>query len=238
MKDFRGKLSAAQRGDEDAFAAIWRYFQPSLLRYLKVKDNALADDLAADTWIKVLGALSAFEGTEAGFRAWLFTIARNRRTDWYRGAATKLVLVETSQLALLPDGNDVELDAEEDLATDEILKLISQLSVDQAEAVSLRIVAGLDVSAVATIMGRSTGSVRVLCHRGLRALERKLDRAIPGTETIEGAAQHAAPQRTAVRRHRRYRRGTGMAAGGDPPWLTSVLVASVTTDSCATIASS
>lgn len=177
MKDFRGKLSAAQRGDEEAFAAIWRHFQPSLLRYLKVKDHALADDLAADTWLKVLGALPAFDGSEAGFRVWLFTIAKNRRTDWYRGAATKLVLVETSQLALLPDGNDVELDAEEDLATDRVLELVSQLSVDQAEAVALRIVAGLDVSAVATIMGRSAGSVRVLCHRGLRELERNLDRA-------------------------------------------------------------
>jgi RNA polymerase sigma-70 factor (ECF subfamily) len=177
MKDFRGKLSAAQGGDEEAFAAIWRHFQPSLLRYLKVKDSGLADDLAADTWLKVLGALPAFEGGEAGFRAWLFTIARNRRTDWYRGAATKLVLVETTQLALLPDANDVEVDAEEDLATDEILQLIAELPTDQAEAVALRIVAGLDVATVATIMRRSSGSVRVLCHRGLRALERKLDRA-------------------------------------------------------------
>jgi RNA polymerase sigma-70 factor (ECF subfamily) len=178
MRDFRGNLSAAQQGDEEAFAAIWRHFQPGLLRYLKVKDATLADDLAADTWLKVLGALPAFEGNEAGFRAWLFTIARNRRTDMYRGAATRLVLVESSQLALLPDGTDVEVDAEEDLATDEILALISQLSVDQAEAVALRIVAGLDVSSVATIMGRSAGSVRVLCHRGLRALECKLNEEI------------------------------------------------------------
>ena len=194
MKDFRGKLSAAQGGDEEAFAAIWRHFQPSLLRYLKVKDHALADDLAADTWLKVLGALPAFEGSEAGFRAWLFTIARNRRTDWYRGAATKLVLVETTQLALLADTNDVEVDAEEDLATAEILDLISQLSADQAEAVALRIVAGLDVAAVATIMGRSAGSVRVLCHRGLRALERKLDRAVfeaQETETMTTFATSA-----------------------------------------------
>lgn len=194
MKDFRGKLSAAQGGDEEAFAAIWRHFQPSLLRYLKVKDHTLADDLAADTWLKVLGTLPAFEGSEAGFRAWLFTIARNRRTDWYRGAATKLVLVETTQLALLADTNDVEVDAEEDLATAEILDLISQLSADQAEAVALRIVAGLDVAAVATIMGRSAGSVRVLCHRGLRALERKLDRAVfeaQETETMTTFATSA-----------------------------------------------
>ena len=193
MKDFRGKLSAAEGGDEEAFAAIWRHFQPSLLRYLKVKDHALADDLAADTWLKVLGALPAFEGSEAGFRAWLFTIARNRRTDWYRGAATKLVLVETTQLALLADTNDVEVDAEEDLATAEILDLISQLSADQAEAVALRIVAGLDVAAVATIMGRSAGSVRVLCHRGLRALERKLDRAVFEAQETETMTTFATP---------------------------------------------
>jgi hypothetical protein len=34
----------------------------------------------------------------------------------------------------------------------------------------LRVIAGLDTPAVASILGKSTGAVRVALHRGLRAL--------------------------------------------------------------------
>ncbi len=48
--------------------------------------------------------------------------------------------------------------------------MLSDLSPDQAEAVALRVIAGLDTSAVARILGKSSGAVRVALHRGLRAL--------------------------------------------------------------------
>lgn len=172
--DFRGRLQAAKLGDEHAFAAIWTEFQPGLLRYLIVKAAPVAEDLAADTWVRVLRALPTFEGDENGFRAWLYTTARNRLIDWFRGAERRLQFIENSKLALMPASNNVEAEADESTATDAALALIAQLPPDQAEAVMLRIVAGLDVSSVALIMDRSAGSVRVLCHRGLRRLESML----------------------------------------------------------------
>ena len=48
--------------------------------------------------------------------------------------------------------------------------LLAGLSPDQAEAVALRVIAGLDTPAVASILGKSPGAVRVALHRGLRAL--------------------------------------------------------------------
>ena len=196
MNDFRGSLRAAKRGDQDAFASLWRQFQPSLLRYLKIKANPVAEDLAADTWLRVLRALPDFEGDEAGFRAWLFTTARNRLTDWYRGGSRRLDFIEHSKLDLLPASNNVESDADENSATYAALALISQLPADQSEAVMLRIVAGLDVASVAKIMGRTSGSVRVLCHRGVRRLESALSdtdsKSLPRTiEPSAGAAVEA-----------------------------------------------
>ena len=75
---------------------------------------------------------------------------------------------------LLPAVNNVEEEAAEHSATDRAIALIGELPPDQAEAVLLRIVAGMDVPRVALIMDRSPGSVRVLCHRGLRRLEQRL----------------------------------------------------------------
>ena len=56
--------------------------------------------------------------------------------------------------------------------------ILTDLSADQADAVLLRVVAGLDVAEVAGIMGRSPGAVRVLCHRALRRLAPLLVEAV------------------------------------------------------------
>jgi RNA polymerase sigma-70 factor (ECF subfamily) len=174
MLDFRGTLQAAQHGDEEAFARLWREFHPGLLRYLRIKASPVAEDLAADIWVRVVRALPAFEGDEQGFRGWLFTTARNRLTDWYRSGERRTDVIEHASLVMLPALSNVEDEAAEHSATDQAVALIGELPPDQAEAVMLRIVAGMDVARVADIMGRTPGSVRVLCHRGLRKLEQRL----------------------------------------------------------------
>ena len=184
MLDFGGTLQAAQEGDQDAFALLWREFQPGLLRYLKIKASPVAEDLAADIWLSVLRSLPTFAGDEQGFRGWLFTTARNRLTDWYRNGERRPDLIEYSSLVVMPSVNNVEEEAAEHSATDRAVALIAELPHDQAEAVMLRIVVGMDVARVAEIMDRSPGSVRVLCHRGLRRLEVRLTatgRAAPMT---------------------------------------------------------
>jgi RNA polymerase sigma-70 factor, ECF subfamily len=179
VDDFGGKLRAAKGGDEEAFAVIWRTFNPPLLRYVRVKATPVAEDVVAETWLRAIQSLPTFEGDEAGFRAWLYTTARNLITDWYRVGPRRPFPVETSTIALFPARTSVETEVDERSGTDAALAVIAVLPADQAEAVLLRIVAGLDVSAVAKIMQRSTGAVRVLCHRGLRRLESLLEQGDP-----------------------------------------------------------
>jgi RNA polymerase sigma-70 factor (ECF subfamily) len=179
--DFRGTLNAAKGGDEEAFALLWREYQPGLLRYLRVKSGSVADDLAADTWLRVVRALPNFEGDEHGFRAWLFTTARNRLTDWYRRPESRLTLIDITALIALPARNNVESEVDANAATIRSLELIAKLPPDQAEAVMLRTISGLSVAATAEIMERSVGSVRVLCHRGLRRLEEMLQEVAAAT---------------------------------------------------------
>ena len=69
MLNFRGTLQGAQQGDEEAFARLWREFQPGLLRYLRVKAAPAAEDLASDVWVRALRGLATFDGDEQGFRA-------------------------------------------------------------------------------------------------------------------------------------------------------------------------
>lgn len=173
--EFGRLLAAAQNGDEDAFAAIWRKFNPQLLRYMRVMAAGQAEDLTAETWLQVTRKLLTFEGDETAFRAWLYTIARNRHIDWRRQSARRAespVGVEALERQAAPDDPVATVEAK--MSTDSALALLASLPEDQAEAVMLRAVAGLSVAAAAEIMGRPPGTVRVLCHRGLRKLEAML----------------------------------------------------------------
>jgi len=171
--DFVLALDAARRGDERALAALWQELQPALLRYLRAVDADAAEDIASETWLEVTRRLDRFSGTERDFRGWLFTIARHRLIDSRRRAARH----RTAPVAWIPERagrDDPAADVLADLSTEESLRLVSQLPPEQAEAVLLRVMHGLDTEHVARIMGKQPGNVRVLSHRGLRNLARRL----------------------------------------------------------------
>jgi len=170
-------VEAARRGDESAFVALFRTLQPPLLRYLGALAPSWADDLAAETWADVAAGLATFEGDETAFRAWVFTIARRRRVDLVRAQLRRPPGVSDDELLNRPDGTDVAAAAEERSGTEHALRLVATLPPDQAEAVLLRVIGGLDVPRTASVMGRSPGAVRVLVHRGLRRLREQLARS-------------------------------------------------------------
>jgi RNA polymerase sigma-70 factor (ECF subfamily) len=170
-EDFPVVLAAAQRGDEGAFTVLWRDGNPVLLRYLKVIAPASAEDVAAETWVTVVRGLDRFRGGEDAWRAWLFTTARRRAVDEGRRRSRR----PESPAAEVGDGHgpaaaDAADQVLENLATRAAVAAVASLPPLQAEVVMLRVVAGLDTEAVARLVGRSPGAVRVAVHRGLRRL--------------------------------------------------------------------
>src|SRR5207302_10116264 len=111
-----------------------------------------------------------FEGDEAGFAAWLFTIARRRLADHRRTAARRLPPLLGVDLDDRPAADDPEASAVDSISAEEAARLLTRLTPDQAEVITLRVLGGLDVAQVADVIGRSPGAVRVLQHRGLRRL--------------------------------------------------------------------
>jgi RNA polymerase sigma-70 factor, ECF subfamily len=173
--EFSQVLSAAARGDEEAFGRLWHDLQPRVLRYFAVVSPAAAEDLASETWLGVVRGIERFRGTEPAFRAWVFTIARHELLDRWRRAAHRPaedLAVDGLMERVAPD--DPAAAAVEGFSTRAALALVATLPADQAEAIVLRVVAGLDVDRVAAIMDKRPGTVRVLTHRGLRRLAERL----------------------------------------------------------------
>ena len=175
---FAAVLAAARDGSETAFTVLWHDANPPLLRYLRVIAPDVADDVAAETWLQVLRGLSRFRGGEENWRAWLFTIARSRAID-ERRRRTRRPTVPLDEMA--PGDAPAAADAAEialaNLRTERAIELIATLPALQAEVIMLRVVGGLDNQAVAELLGRSPGAVRVAAHRGLRRLAAMLAKA-------------------------------------------------------------
>lgn len=169
--EFAALLSAAQGGSEAAFSDLWRDGNPALLRYLRVIAPEGAEDAAAETWVQVVRGLQRFRGDEAAWRAWLFTTARRRVLDQARlRKRHPAEPLDEILAAEVPRSPDAERLAMENLGTEKAIALVSRLPRQQAEVILLRVVAGLDTEAVADLLGRSPGAVRVAAHRGLRRL--------------------------------------------------------------------
>ncbi|HEX8928620.1 MAG TPA: sigma-70 family RNA polymerase sigma factor [Actinomycetota bacterium] len=173
-------IAAARGGDERAFAVLWRDLQPALLRYLRVVAHAASEDLASETWLEVARGLRRFRGDETGFRAWVFTVARHRMIDWRRREARHPVTpLPPEELLDRAEPDDAAAPVLEAISTRAALTLIAELPPDQAEVITLRVVAGLEVAQVASIVGKRAGAVRVLSHRGLRRLAQRLGTGVP-----------------------------------------------------------
>jgi RNA polymerase sigma-70 factor, ECF subfamily len=204
--DLTEAVDAARQGDEAAFGVLYRAVQPGLLRYLRGLVGEDAEDVASEAWLQIARDIRAFREEGAGFRGWAATIARNRALDHLRRQRRRPVgALPAEYLADLPDGQDTADQAITAVATSAAVALIATLPRDQAEAILLRAIVGLDARAAAQVLGKRPGSVRTAAWRGLRRLARQLG---------AGTAEDPAPAEAAVLR---YRAATDTRAGDVHP---------------------
>ncbi|MFI2313725.1 RNA polymerase subunit sigma-24 [Streptomyces sp. CB00072] len=171
-------VDRAQQGDDEGFAIAYRLVQPGLIGYVRGLVGDDAEDVASEAWLEIARDLGRFRGDGAGFRGWTATIARHRALDHLRRQKRRprTSLLEQDVLEL-PGGHDTAAAVLEKLSTEQALELIGSLPRDQAEAVLLRVVVGLDGPATARVLGKRPGAVRTAAYRGLKRLAGQLTRA-------------------------------------------------------------
>lgn len=190
VADLDAALDAARRGEEHGFAELWVSLNPLILRYLRVLVGQAAEDVASETWLHAARDVRGFRGDATGFRVWLFRVARHRGLDELRRTARRLEdpaglpgdSPETSHTWSASD--DTAAAAMERLATEQALRMIARLPKNQAEAVMLRVIIGLDAKQTASVLGKRAGAVRIAAMRGLRGLSGLLtDHTAPAART-------------------------------------------------------
>ncbi|MFI9581113.1 RNA polymerase sigma factor [Streptomyces sp. NPDC052236] len=206
---------AAQDGDEDGFRTVYRAVHPRLLGYVRtLVGEPDAEDVASEAWLQIARDLDRFSGDADRFRGWAARIARNRALDHIRMRGRRpAVGGDETELNGQPSESDTADEALEALATGSAMALIAQLPQDQAEAVVLRVVVGLDAKSAAMTLGKRPGAVRTAAHRGLKRLAELLGAEGGGAGLTDGTGPVGGADLSGVPSQRASRPGVTAPAG-------------------------
>jgi RNA polymerase sigma-70 factor (ECF subfamily) len=190
-ESFPSVLVGARAGDQWAAEILFADLQPRLLRFLRSTEPRVADDLAGEVWLNMAQGIGGFEGDLAGFRSWVFTIARRRVADHRRTAARRATdSVDPHEYFRAhvdeSSGDTATIVMDQMSAQDAIDLISSSLPPDQAEVLLLRVIGELDVAHVAQVMDRTPNWVRVTQHRALRRLAEKISGDVPDPVIPDG----------------------------------------------------
>jgi RNA polymerase sigma-70 factor (ECF subfamily) len=177
--EFETVLVGAQRGAPWAFERIFTALSPVVVGYLRVQGAAEPEDLSSEVFVAVLRNVGGFVGDEAGFRAWVFTIAHRRLLDERRRLGRRPATTPVSEALDIPAngaGVDVEAAVERALEDEWVRAMCERLAPDQRDVLLLRLLGRLTVDEIAATLGKSREAVKALQRRGFRAVGRILDR--------------------------------------------------------------
>ena len=157
---------------QDEFERLYEEHAQGLLGFLAYRtgDRALAEDLLADTFERVLRARRRFDPRRGSRKTWVYSIALNLLRDQIRRKEAEGRAVERVRQPAVSGTGSIERVAERD----ELARALAELSEEEREAIALRYGADLTVPEIARLTGEKLTTVEGRVYRGLRKLRELL----------------------------------------------------------------
>jgi RNA polymerase sigma-70 factor (ECF subfamily) len=170
----------AQGGNASAFGTLYEAYVDRIYRYVffRVSDNATAEDITAQTFLKAWDRLDSFQPGRVPFVGWLYRIAHNVIVDHYRGVKPQVPL-DDARPSRVSQTRELDDQIELHLETLRLRTALQKLTEDQQQVIILKFILGLDTAEIALHLGKEPGAVRALQMRALQSLARSLQ---PETE--------------------------------------------------------
>ena len=181
-------VALAQQGREPAYRElIRRYERPVFSLVIRmVRDRATAEDLAQETFIKVLNHIDKYV-PEFKFSSWLFKIANNLAIDHLRKRQLPTVSIDgapDATTASQVEATAFEIASGDESALDElearelgtaIERAIARLRPEYRSCIMLRHVEGRSYEEIAATLDLPLGTVKTYIHRARHELRKALE---------------------------------------------------------------
>jgi RNA polymerase sigma-70 factor (ECF subfamily) len=161
----------ARRFDEQALAEVYDRYSPGIFRFAirLLGDKDLAEECVAETFARFLQALKQGDGAQKHLRAYLYRIAHNWITDYYRRSPSWVALEQVEH----PDqGQDPPQAFAEEMERREVRLALARLTPDQRQVIVLKYLEDWETQDIARVLNKPVGAIKALQHRGLAALRR------------------------------------------------------------------
>jgi RNA polymerase sigma factor (sigma-70 family) len=175
-RDFGIVLDAARADAGWAYRLLYEDLAGRVCGYLRARGALEPEDLTNEVFLRTFEHLPTFHGDHDDFRAWVFTIARHLCIDEQRRRSARPQTDELpAHLGERLPGGDVEHEAINRLARDDVERTLDLLTPEQRDVIVLRVLGDLSVEQASRALGKRPGAIKEAQRRALARLRLHLE---------------------------------------------------------------
>jgi len=175
---FAGATSDARGGSmpTEIFAHIFDTYYSRVFKYMcyRINNHYTAEDLCSQVFEIVISKYNSFSPEKSNFEVWLFAIARNCVTDYFRAQKRRNHFsLDAIMHMVLPKSSPEDIVIRED-SNEALFKALAMLSDKERNMIAMKYAAGLKNAEIAELLGVSGSNIGVVLHRSLKKLQKEL----------------------------------------------------------------
>lgn len=142
--------------------------------YYKVLNKEIAEDLTSEFFVKLLTKLDTFDDSKAKLNTWLYTIARNSVTDYFRVNKIEVYVDDEENPLDLKVDYELEKELIKNEDRKELYEALITLDDRTRKLLSLKYFFNMSVKEIAINTGINESTVSTICLRGIEKLKKQL----------------------------------------------------------------
>ena len=166
-------IESVKSGNYEAFGLVIEKYKESLYSFIfySTKNEAAAQDIYQDSLVKALTQLKNYR-EKGNFKAWLFTIARNKVTDYFRANNKTVSLPEDTTADIFPSKENTEKEVLSKISLENIPAKIEALPDKDREIILLR--QYLSFQEISEVLDCPLGTALARLNRAIKKLQKNL----------------------------------------------------------------
>lgn len=161
----------------DEFSQIYEMYFNRVYKYIcyRINNHYEAEDLCSQVFETVITKYHTFSEEKARFDVWLFAIARNTVTDYFRSRKKRFHFSLDSITELILSKPSPEELAIRDDEHQAMFQAMVKLRDKERNIIAMKFAAGLKNSEIAELMGVSESNIGVVVYRIINKLRKYLE---------------------------------------------------------------
>jgi RNA polymerase sigma-70 factor, ECF subfamily len=172
------ELVAKAKSDPEAFGILYDIYMRQIYAFIlkRVSSVEVAEDITSLTFEKALRKVKDFEWQDVSFSSWLYRIAANNVTDYYRYKGRRPQTNIDSVPEIKDEHKSLDVALSQKIFSEKVRALLPGLPEDDQEVLSLKLFADRSNEEISEVTGLKKQHVAVRIHRALKKLRQELEK--------------------------------------------------------------